>query len=275
MEDFILKYIESLHSFFKSLKEIVVKAKDNTLYYKIFVILGVSATLYPLIVKLEMIDILDDELPDEDYEDYTFLQLIEIIDVRVYKTRGTDPRAEISKYAYEINEDTEEEKIQNWLLWFNQRWMSSQEFKSNINGDIFYNPALYHIFIDYCEHLNGSPFSLNDLKKIIDKKIPTIEHILSQTPKFSYISHGVRDEDDFLEFENLLGNLTLLEKRLNSSVQNRNALEKVPYYDKSIFKMTKTLATSISKDGEFKKRHIKERTKVVAIYCTERWWDEL
>lgn len=274
MEEFILKYIESLHSFFESLKAIVERAKENVFYYKVFVILGVSATLYPLIVKLEMLDILDEYLPDEEYEDHTFLQLIEIIDVRVYKTRGTDPRAQITKFAYDITEDTSKEEIQNWLLWFNQRWMSRQEFSSNLNGYIFRNPALYHIFIDYCEHLKNETFSLVKLKNIIDNKKPTIEHVLSQTPKFSFRSHGFKDEDDFLEFENIIGNLTLLEKRLNSSVQNRNAIEKVSYYDKSIFKMTKELASSISKKGEFKKAHIKERTKEIATYCNNRWWDE-
>ncbi len=236
--------------------------------------LDIGVHYNPLIVKLEMLDILDEYLPSEDYEDYTFLELIEIIDVRVYKTRGTDPRAQISKFAFDINTDTPDQEIQNWLLWFNQRWMSKQEFKSNLNGYIFHNPALYHIFIDYCEHKNEDSYSLEELKKFIDKKKPTIEHILSQTPKFSFRSHGFRDEDDFVEFENLIGNLTLLEKRLNSSVQNRNALEKVPYYDKSSFKMTKELATSISKIGEFKKSHIKERTKEIAAYCIERWWDE-
>lgn len=273
IEDFIKAYTESLYNFFKSLEAIIQRTKTDEYYYKLFVILGISATLYPLLTKLEIIELLDENLPGEDYEEFTFLTLIELIDVRVYKTRGTDPRAQISKFTYELDQNMDHEKILDWLLWFNQAWMSEQELKSTLNGYIYGNRALPYIFLTYCEDLIGKEFNLKKLIDITNKK-PTIEHILSQTPIFSYRSHGFRNEEDFIEFDNTIGNLTLLEKSINSAVQNKNAIEKVPYYDKSKFKMTRKLSSKISSEGSFKKADIKTRTEDLIKYITETWWVE-
>ena len=57
-----------------------------------FSILNLSATLYPLIIKLQNLNLLNSKLVGEGRTNYTFFDLVELIDVRVYKTRGTDPR---------------------------------------------------------------------------------------------------------------------------------------------------------------------------------------
>ena len=101
------------------------------------------------------------------------------------------------------------------------------------------------LFIDYNERLTGNEYSIEELKDIM-RINPTIEHILSQTPKFTPKSFGFRDEDEFEEFEGIIGNLTILEKSINSSIQNKDLVEKIKGYDKSIFLMTKKLSTKIS-----------------------------
>ena len=63
-----------------------------------------------------------------------------------------------------------------------------------------------------------------------------------------------------------------MEKSLNSAVQNKNPVDKVPHYDKSIFKMTKKLSSKISKSKEYRKNDISKRTGEIAEYCAERWW---
>ena len=271
MEVFINDYVESLDNFFKSLRGLLERSKVEEKYYKIFSILGLSATLYPLIVKLETLDILGKNLKGEEYEEYTFLDLIEIIDVRVYKTRGTDPRAEISKFAYDLNNEWTEEKIQDWLLWYNKRWMSKEEFFTNLNGYIYGNRALPHIFIDYCEKIEGRNYSINRLKRFVAQQ-PTVEHILSQTPKFTYKSVGFKGGEDFLEHKDTLGNVTILEKAINSTVQNKIPLEKVPYYDRSKYKMTNKLSSSIYNKKKFDKKDIEERTKDLVDIISKRWW---
>ena len=107
MSTFITIYTDDLLQFFKSLKSLVEKTQTSSKHYKVFAILNLSATLYPLAVKLEQLKILDAIVPDVTSPSgmpSTFLDLIELIDVRVYKTRGTDPRADISRFTYSLND---------------------------------------------------------------------------------------------------------------------------------------------------------------------------
>ena len=270
IEDFIISYTEDLKSFFENCKKVVERAKTNPKYFKLFVMLNLSATLYPLIVKLEMLNLLDTKLEGDDYSDYTFYDLLELIEVRVYKTRGTDPKADISRLVYGIEKRTAID-IQNWLIWFNGRWMPKEEFQSHLFGWIFGNRALNHIFLDYCESIKKSEFTIDELHTISNKN-PNIEHILAQTPTFAPRSLGFKNKEDFIDYEHTLGNLTILERSLNSSVQSKNAIDKVDTYGKSTFKMTKMVGSEIDSKKTFSKLELQDRTKVLAEYCIDRWW---
>ena len=65
-------------------------------------ILQISATLYPLIMKLETLNKLDIVVKLVDNRSVALIDLIELIDVRVYKTRGTDPKAQIARFSCEL-----------------------------------------------------------------------------------------------------------------------------------------------------------------------------
>jgi uncharacterized protein with ParB-like and HNH nuclease domain len=274
MADFINQYIGSLKSFFTNLNSIITKVGIETKYYKLFVILNLSATLYPLIVKLQEKDILEKELVGPNYAGKKFFDLVELIDVRVYKTRGTDPKADIVKYVSSINGKTIIE-IQNWLLWFNTKWMSKEQFNASLSVNIYPNAALNHIFVDYCESIRGNMYSLPELQKIVTT-LPTIEHILAQTPDFNPESLGFDDMEDFVSYEHRLGNLSLLEKSLNSTVQKKVPLLKVELgYDKSFFEMTKKLASDIISKQSFAKQDVIDRTEELKKYCVKRWWADV
>ncbi|MFA5032882.1 MAG: DUF262 domain-containing HNH endonuclease family protein [bacterium] len=271
METFINDYVKSLYTFFKSLKDLLERTKNIEKYYKILSILGISATLYPLIVKLETLGILEKNLSGKEYSQYTFLDLLEIIDVRVYKIPKSDPRADISRFAYMINDELKEDKIQDWLLSYNKQWTSKERFLTYLNEDIYRNSALPHIFIEYCEEINGRKYSIDELINFVNK-IPTIEHILSKTPKFTYKSVGFKNSEHFLEYENTLGNLTILEKSINSTIQNKLPFDKIPFYDKSLFKMTRELSSLIHRNKKFVMKNIEERTKYLVDKISARWW---
>lgn len=274
MANFINRYIESLKSFFTNLNDIISKVGTETKYYKLFVILNLSATLYPLIVKLQEKGVLEKELIGPNYTGKKFFDLVELIDVRVYKTRGTDPKADIVKFVSSINGKTVIE-IQNWLLWFNTKWMSKEQFNASLSVNIYPNAALNHIFVDYCESIRGSMYSLSELQKIVTT-LPTIEHILAQTPDFNPESLGFEDMEDFVSYEHRLGNLSLLEKSLNSTVQKKVPLLKVELgYDKSCFEMTKKLASDIISKQTFAKQDVIDRTEELKKYCVKRWWADV
>ena len=273
MANFINKYIESLKSFFTNLDIIISKVGTETKYYKLFVILNLSATLYPLIVKLQEKRFLENSLLGTKFVGKTFFDLIELIDVRVYKTRGTDPKADIVKFVSTIDVRSDLE-IQNWLLWFNTKWMSKEQFNASLSVNIYPNAALTHIFVDYCESIRSNAYSLEDLKEIVGTT-PTIEHILAQTPDFKPESLGFKDMEEFVSYEHRLGNLSLLEKTLNSTVQKKVPLIKVELgYDKSRFEMTKKLASDITSKQTFAKQDVIDRTEELKKYCVKRWWGD-
>lgn len=272
MEDFINSYTVSLKSFFLHCKIVIERAKSEPKYYQMFVILNLSATLYPLIVKLEMLGLLSTNLRGKGRERCTFFDLVELIEVRVYKTRGTDPKADISRFVCSMDNKRSDE-IENWLIWFNTRWMPKEEFQSHLSRSIYGNRALYHIFINYCEHLNGKPYSIGEIQDIVGKE-PNIEHILSQTPNFDPIAFGFDNKEDFVDYEHHIGNLTILEKGLNSSIRNKNASEKVEAYGKSIFTMTRRLGSELNSLKGFSKSDLQERTKLLAEFCLDRWWSD-
>ena len=270
IEDFINSYTESLKSFFENCKNVIERAKTEPKYFKLFVVLNLSATLYPLIVKLESLKLLDKNLETKNYEKFTFYDLIELIEVRVYKTRATDPKADISRLVFDIDKKRPID-IQNWLLWFNGRWMSKEEFQSRLYDWIFGNRALNHIFINYSESLQKKEYKISELIAISNKN-PNIEHILAQTPTFAPRALGFKNKEDFIDFEHNLGNLTILERSLNSSIQNKSAIDKVEAYGKSTFIMTKMIGSEIDTKKTFTKTELNERTKLIAEYCLERWW---
>jgi len=268
---FINDYIESLKHFFECCKTVIERAKTEPKYYKLFSILNLSATLYPFITKLEMVGMLEQNLRGHAKANFTLFDIVELIDVRVYKTRGTDPKSDITRFLYQLNENTTIEHIENWVLWFNGRWMNKEEFQSHLFGNIYGNRALVHVFIDYCEHLQSRKFTIEDLKGIVNKN-PNIEHILSQTPKFAPRSLGFRNTEDFYEYEHKIGNLTILERSYNSNVQNKSAIDKIDTYGKSTFKMTKKAASEIDTQKGFLKQQVELRTIEIAEYCLKRWW---
>jgi len=84
----------------------------------------------------------------------------------------------------------------------------------------------------------GSP-TYSQLEHYTDKSVH-VEHILPQTPTPA-VRDGFDRPDEYDDFVIRLGNLTLLEKTINTSVSNRAYAEKAPGYRQSSFLLTKSL----------------------------------
>jgi len=271
LENYIKKYIKSLIDYVRSFKAIIDKTTTDEIYYKLFSILGLSVVYYPVITQMEKLGILDKQLHSMPI---TIVELIEIIDVRVLKIREYAGRKHIADFAYNLNNTKMAFRdIEDHLLWFNNFEISDDRFKDYLSDyDYFKQTGLLRLlFIDYCERLKNKKYTLAELETIM-KTEPTIEHILSQTPKFKPKSYGFSSEEDFDNYKNIIGNLTILEKKINSSIKNDDLVNKITGYDKSKFIVTKRLATKLSKDKVFKKDGLKERTKILVDDFSTRWW---
>lgn len=271
LSNFISNYTTGIKLFFANCEEILKLCSTDVFVYKLFVSLGLSATLYPLIVKLKQKNILFEKIFNDD-STTRFIDLVEIIDVRVYKTRGTDPKAEIARLLSSIESLTNEE-IRDNLLGFNQRWMTHENFSNNLSRNAYGNQAMQYIFLTYCEKIDDRKYSLDEVIKITNET-PNIEHILAQTPNFSPAALGFNDSEDFASFEHSIGNLVSLERKFNSEIKNKVPVQKTSTYDKSIISAARKLGTSIALKMRFNKTDLEKRSAELVNFCTERWWSK-
>ena len=271
LDDFLITYISSLLAYIRAFKVVISRTAIDERYFKIFSILGLSAVYYPVITQLESCGFLETDLPSKSI---SVLEMIEIIDVRVFKIRDYAGKKYVAEFAYSLmHEALTIDKIEEHLLWFNSFEISNDRFKDYLTDYDYYKQTglLRLLFIDFCERLNKKKYEIDELKKIMDNE-PTIEHILSQTPKFKPRSFGFKNNEDFDEYKNLIGNLTLLEKKINSSINNSDLSDKVKGYSKSKFKMTQQLATLLSQTKSFKKENLKQRSSLLVEDFSSRWW---
>lgn len=271
LDQYISKYLNSLLEYVSSFHRIISRTVDHEDYYKLFSILGLSVVYYPAITQLEKQNFLDQILPQKNI---SVLKMVEIIDVRVFKVREYAGKKHAADFSYKLNFKTWSiQELEQHLSWFNSHEISNDRFRDLIATHDYHQQTglLRTLFIDYCEKMNGKSYDINTLKKFMSTN-PTIEHILSQTPKFKPKSYGFKDMEDFENHENLLGNLTLLEKKINSAIKNYDLVEKVPAYGKSKFKITTKLGTSIATmNNIFKKNHLIQRSEDLARDFSTRW----
>ena len=277
MEKFINDYVTDLESYFRSFLNLLKKIDNNKYYYKLFSILNLSANLYPLVIRLHNKNILEDSLIIN--SNLTFLELIEIADVRVYKTRGTDPQKDVYELARRAK-NMNNQNIEDELLSFINKFMNDRLFRNKLEEDIYGNQGLVYIFIEYSEKLRDDKkgkYSLNELKELNNNKStrPTIEHIFAQEPRFEFPNRSFDSAEEYFSKINKLGNLTLLKKETNSKCQDKTPEEKIQsldFYIKSPFDITSELAAEIKDRGNsFNKKDINKRTLDLADFCVKRW----
>lgn len=266
---FINNYVEDLSIFFKSFMELTEKVKNESKYYKLFSILGLSAFLYPLTIRLQARGLLGQIVPGTRV---TFLDLIEIVDLRVYKIRGTDPAKDISCLARDAKKFNMI-SIKDTLKLFIQDFMSDIEFTRRLNIDIYPNVGLKHILVEYDQKIMNREYSHTELMQI-NSFIPTIEHIFPREPRFKFPNAEFKTEQDYLGEIHQLGNLTILEKSLNSQCTEKNPDEKIQdkLYDNSFFEGPKKISAHIKNRGtSFTEKDINNRCKELSDFCIGRW----
>lgn len=113
LDIYIVKYINSLLEYTAAFNKLVGKSATDACYYKLFSVQGISAVYYPVITQLENNSLLERVLPACGMR---ILDLIEIIDVRVFKVRGYAGEKYPARLAFNLNQKTWSlEKIEEHL----------------------------------------------------------------------------------------------------------------------------------------------------------------
>lgn len=207
----------------------------------------------------------------------TFADLIEIADVRIYKTRGTDPARDISYLAVEAA-TASPGVIASKLSDITKRFMDEGKFESDLSGDLYSNEASLHILLEMGEAwtiAQGSPgYSVETLVEFMRTQ-PTIEHVFAQNPVFAFPSRGFSSQEQYRLENDRAGNLSVLEKDLNSRCRDKTPEQKLhdaSLYKQSRFDVTRALVAEVAAGGgSFDAKSVDLRTGRIAQFARKRW----
>ena len=257
LESFIKDFLESLEKFTKAFKRLTDKLKTPNQFKKLFSFLGLNSRIYPLIISLEAENILNQQL----------LNSIESLDLRVYKIRGTAPRAELYRDTIsQVKMNPDPQTIDDNIKQFVDGFMPNALFQNSLNQVIYGNPATKYILWEFEKFKNPS---FTDYNHSLYKG-NQVEHIFSATTTISFPGYGFQTEREYWGNIQRFGNLCLLEEGINKKIQNMVPQNKAIYYQQSVMPETKKLGFTIA-NNSFTKSEIDGRTQNILQFCLGRW----
>ncbi|NJM87195.1 MAG: HNH endonuclease [Hydrococcus sp. RU_2_2] len=150
--------------------------------------------------------------------------------------RNLNNDEELSKFI-ECNIKAEKSRVSERL----EQALNKIEYKSRGRS----NALVRYVLAKLSQYINEEAWKRKEeLAEHYNKQIE-IEHILPQNPE-EKIKHSFDKPNEINKYINRLGNLTLLERQLNSSCKNKSFSEKKISYSNSNYLLTKTIVT---KDG--------------------------
>jgi hypothetical protein len=213
LEAFIRAYTDDLTDFFGALEQLVEQSRQDVNAYLLWVVQDLSATLYPLIIRLHLKGWTG--LASE-RDARSLVELLALVDLRVFKLRGTNPQADIFRITRELGSSTVESVARD-LLAFCERFMPDQLMRSRlVDEDMYRNPAVQRLLLqieqDDRAAVGEGPLDLAALVALVSDGL-TVEHVLPQDPdnSFSVVGYGFPDATDYDLLKHRLGNLLLLE----------------------------------------------------------------
>lgn len=256
LKSFIREFLENFSEFTDAFLRIVTRTLVDEHYQEMFCFLGISAAVYPLIVSLEKEGMLDDQL----------LYAIEALDLRVYKIRGTDPRAELYRDTIaRIKIGRDPDSVYRGVTGFIEQFMRDAELPNYLNGNVYGNPATKYILWEYEKSISKKELKKADYEffSVLEK-----EHVFPETPTIGFPAHGFEEESVYVNNIHRLGNLFLLEGPLNRKAQNKSLEQKAETYAESKVPSTRQFSCEVK---GFNKESVDDRTRKIIKFALKRW----
>lgn len=277
LEAFIRAYTDDLTAFFGALEKLVENTRQDMAAYLLWVVQDLSATLYPLIIRLH----LKGSIASSSARDArSMAELISLVDLRVFKLRGTNPQADIFRITRDLGKNTVDDVARD-LLAFCERFMPDQLMRSRlVDEDMFRNPAVQRLLLQV-EHdertaVGETSMSLLDLVSLVRDGL-TVEHVLPQDPDNSF-DVGVYEFPNLSDYDMMkhrLGNLLLLEGNLNSACNNKTVDSKITatnLYRASALCSVRSMAAKCAQPNvRFDKHLLCQRSADIADRVVKKW----
>jgi hypothetical protein len=277
MEAFIRTYTDDLTAFFGALEQLVEQTRTEIDAYLLWVVQDLAATLYPLIIRLHLKGWLASSSPRDAR---SLVELLALVDLRVFKLRGTNPQADIFRITRELATSTVE-LVARDLLVFCERFMPDQLMRSRlIDEDMYRNPAVQRVLLQV-EHdermaVGEVPLDLVALVGLVGGGL-TVEHVLPQDPdnSFNVNVYGFPDANDYELMKHRLGNLLLLEGAINSACNNRTVETKVTlpnlYRASGLCSVRGVAASCTQSNFRFDRNMLASRSVHIASRVAGKW----
>jgi hypothetical protein len=282
---FILAYTNDLADFFKGLEALVEQTRENREAYLLWVVQDLSATLYPLIIHLHLKGWTGSA---GTCDPRTLAELLALVDLRVFKLRGTNPQAgifNITQYIGTTPVNTDQEKsfvinkVASDLIAFCKKFMPDHLMMICLDEDMYRNPAMQRILLQIDEDsriaVGENALGLEALVQLVRGGL-TVEHVLPQNnTNFNATSYGFLDQADYALLNHRLGNLLLIEASINSACSNKTVAEKVIeqnlYISSTLRSVHRFVAECATRTPQFGKRTLLGRTKGIADAIVRKW----
>ena len=277
LERFIRRYTDDLTAFFGGLEQLVAQTRDDREAYLLWVVQDLSATLYPLAIRLHLKRWTTNVSL---HNGRTLNELLALVDLRVFKLRGTNPQADIVKITRALEQSTTDQLATD-LLAFCDRFMPDPRMQARLlDGDMYRNPAVQRILLQLEEErrraVNKPALDLQELVQLIADGL-TVEHVLPQDPKnsFDVSAYGFASDADYDLVKHRLGNLVLLEGNINSACSNRTVEVKMAspnlYRASDLYSVRGLAADCVPPNPRFDRAAMSARTVAIADSVGLHW----
>jgi hypothetical protein len=274
VEGFINEFCEEFSKYVKEFLSIVTNISHDCSYKKVFSFLQVNATLYPFMISMQI----------RGWLDSSTIEKIETVDLRVYRTRGTEPAKDIYNIVSQIRKPSYTlSDVCKRIDVFINNWMPISEFRTRLEKTGYEHTAAKYILwcfekeCDLARKISSPPFddcNYSDYREYIK------EHIFTKDPlpasfHTSYSAFHFIDEQDYFKHVNMFGNLCLLTEKENSIVKLLFPTGKATHYTGFKAPRAKILGADITSKvfgaTGFDKNSIIKLTDEIINFCVSKW----
>lgn len=261
LQAFIASFLQHFDVFSEALHRLMQRAAQEAPLRKLLVMLGLDAALYPLAVGLDARGFLDDA---------TLFEL-ERLDVRLYKVSERSNRAglyhdTISNVIAAPSADAVRANIRGYA---NQH-VPDASFRAALEALRYKKQVSITRYILWEFEKAAKPtFDDGDTARFANAQL---DHIWPQGLTISLPAHGFDGPENYAEAIDRLGNLALLESKLNAAAQNTQPSQKAKsaYQLATVFPRTRQLGYRIDTHG-WTRTDIERSTRELVDFALA-WW---
>jgi len=257
LKHFVEEFAHDLTAVAQSLANVVEGIRTQPILAQLLQWQGLSASVYPLLIGLNVRRMLDDRM----------LEAISVLDLRVYKVRGTDPRAWLFRTAVSnIRSGTSYEDVYKTIIGFTRRFGSDLELDANLRHNVYRQSYVAFVLWEWAIAAENSVPKPEAFQLFSTCQV---DHILPQEPMIDFSTCGFASAEEYFSEINKFGNLCLLEQELNGGAGNVALAVKADWYKKSRLAATRQLGHRLEVTG-FGQQNIETRLDDVVKFFHNR-----